>query len=33
MNMGHEHLRTTMSAYMPVSLERQGTLMKAMREN
>lgn len=32
MNMGHEHMRTTMSAYMPVSHERQGELMKAMRE-
>lgn len=29
-NLGHEHLATTISAYMPVSRERQGELLRAM---
>ncbi len=31
LNMGHEHIATTISAYMPVSVQRQGELIKAMR--
>ena len=30
MNLGHEHLATTINSYMPVSTERQGTLIKSM---
>ena len=29
-NLGHEHLATTVSAYMPVSRERQGELLRGM---
>jgi integrase/recombinase XerD len=31
MNLGHENIATTLSAYMPVSTARQGELIKAMR--
>jgi integrase len=30
-NLGHENLGTTVSAYMPVSRERQGQLLRSMR--
>ena len=30
-NLGHEHLATTISAYMPVSRERQAELLRAVR--
>ena len=30
-NLGHEHLATTVSAYMPVSRERQGELLRLMQ--
>ena len=30
MNLGHEHLATTISAYMPVSRERQGELLRGL---
>lgn len=33
MNMGHENLVTTISAYMPVSRDRQADLIKRMRES
>jgi hypothetical protein len=29
-NLGHEHLATTVSAYMPVPRERQGELLRIM---
>jgi len=31
LNMGHDNMATTINAYMPISYERQGELMKAMR--
>ncbi len=31
-NLGHEHLATTVSAYMPVPRERQAELLRAMEE-
>lgn len=30
MNLGHEHLATTVNSYIPVSRERQGDLMKGL---
>jgi integrase len=30
-NLGHEHLATTISAYMPVSRERQSELLRSLR--
>lgn len=32
-NMGHEHLATTISAYMPVTLERQREIIRNLRES
>lgn len=31
-NMGHEHLATTISAYMPVTLERQCEIIRSLGE-
>jgi integrase len=33
MNLGHEHLATTVNSYIPVSRERQGEVMKGLRAN
>ena len=32
MNLGHEHLATTINSYLPVSIERQGELIKKMSD-
>jgi len=32
MNMGHENLATTISSYMPVSLQRQGEIIRSLGE-
>jgi len=30
MNLGHEHLATTVNSYIPVSRERQAALLRSM---